>query len=96
MRVRVTLYTRRGCHLCDDAKAAILLADCGVAYELDEVDVDADPALRARYTNDVPVVAIDGAEVFWHHVDPAELAREVRRAAAQYVRELTDATDSGA
>jgi glutaredoxin len=81
MTVRITLYTRRGCHLCEDAKATILASLSRGEYTLEEVDIDLDSDLRARYTNDVPVVAIDGAESFWHHVDPAELAREVRRAA---------------
>jgi 4a-hydroxytetrahydrobiopterin dehydratase len=64
----VTLYTRRNCHLCDEAKANI--AASGIAVTLREVDIDDDPALRRRYTNDVPVIEIDGVEAFRHRVDP--------------------------
>jgi 4a-hydroxytetrahydrobiopterin dehydratase len=65
--VNVTLFTRAGCTLCDKAKAAIRAS--GVRVRLAEVDVDADPELRRRYTNDVPVIRIDGRDVFRHTVD---------------------------
>jgi glutaredoxin len=52
----VTLYTRKGCHLCDDAEA--LLRRLG--YEPAVIDVDSDPALQARYGDEVPVLAVEG------------------------------------
>ncbi|MGZ4810310.1 MAG: 4a-hydroxytetrahydrobiopterin dehydratase, partial [Thermoanaerobaculia bacterium] len=48
---------------------------------LREVDIDRDPALRAQFTNDVPVIFIDGTEAFRHRVDPSELAAFLRRRA---------------
>ena len=54
--------------------------EAAVRALLDEADIDADPDLRERYTNDVPVVAIDGVDLFWHHVDPVAFAAEVARA----------------
>jgi 4a-hydroxytetrahydrobiopterin dehydratase len=68
----VTLYTRANCPLCEKAKEAI--RGSGVAMTLTEVDIDRDEALQARYTNDVPVVHIDGKEAFRHFVDPVEFA----------------------
>lgn len=65
--IAVTLYTRRDCPLCDKAKKAIL--DSGVGVTLREVDIDDDPVLRRRYTDDVPVVEIGGVEAFRHHID---------------------------
>lgn len=66
----VTVYTRRGCHLCEAAEAAVRrLARRRADVVL--VDVDADPALAARYTVRVPVVAVDGVEVAELEVDPA-------------------------
>jgi 4a-hydroxytetrahydrobiopterin dehydratase len=70
--VAVTLYTRANCPLCEKAKAAILSS--GVPVEITEVDIDGDEALRARYTDDVPVIHVDGKEVFRHAVDPAAFA----------------------
>lgn len=69
--MQVILYTRVGCHLCDDA--AQLLRDHGLRPQL--VDVDADSALRERYNECVPVVAIDGKERFRGRVDAVLLRR---------------------
>jgi glutaredoxin len=70
---RVTLLSRVGCHLCDDARAvlAAVAADSGVAW--DERDVDADPRLVAEYGDRVPVVMIDGREHAYWRVDEARL-----------------------
>ena len=67
----IVLYSRSGCHLCD--QAAALLARHGLHYEV--VDIDANPDLRARYTECVPVVVIDGKERFRGHVDELLLRR---------------------
>jgi glutaredoxin len=75
--MRVTLYTRRNCSLCDKAKAAIRASDAAV--ELEEVDIDRDPALQARFTNDVPVVFVEGKEAFRHRVAAGEFAAYVKR-----------------
>ncbi|KVR85409.1 glutaredoxin family protein [Burkholderia vietnamiensis] len=65
------LYGRGWCHLCDDMRDALapLAAELGVA--LDYVDIDADPALVARYDEDVPVLLLDGVEVCRHRFDEA-------------------------
>ena len=76
----VTLYTREGCHLCDAAKAAILPIVKEMDGRLREVDIDGDPALRARYNDDVPVIFIGGREVARHRVDAAEFRRELKLA----------------
>ncbi len=55
----ITLYTRAGCHLCEDAEA--LLRRLG--YDVTPVDVDADPELQARYGEEVPVLTVDGRVV---------------------------------
>ena len=76
MSLTVTIYTRENCPLCDKAKAAILASGVGVP-SLVEVDIDEDPELQAKYTNDVPVVLVDGIEVFRHRVEPHEFAAYV-------------------
>ncbi len=68
------LYTRTRCHLCDEAKA-VLRAE-SVAFT--EVDIDSNPDLRARFSEEVPVVVIDGRKAFKYHVDPADLRRRLR------------------
>ena len=70
-RRQAILYTRRGCHLCEDALA--LLHRHGLQPEV--VDIDADPQLRQRYDVCVPVVVIDGRERFRGRVDERLLRR---------------------
>lgn len=63
---RVTLYSRPGCHLCDEARVVIerVCADTGETYV--EVFIDDDPALVERFTNEVPVTHVDGQQHdFW-------------------------------
>ena len=68
---RVVLYTRTGCHLCEDVEA--LLVRHGLCPRL--VDIDADPALRSKYNECVPVVEIDGKERFRGRVNEVLLKR---------------------
>jgi glutaredoxin len=78
---KVTIYTRPGCHLCEEAKAAINSSGSEVEFILEEVNIDADPLLRERYGYDIPVIFIDGTKVFKHRVDPQEFKRKLRRVA---------------
>jgi len=75
----ITLYTREGCHLCDDAKATIspLLAEFGAT--LREVDIDDNPLLHERYTNDVPVVFVGPDRFARHRLDVAVLRRRLQQ-----------------
>jgi glutaredoxin len=77
--LHVVLYTRAGCHLCDDA-LQLLLAH-GAVPEC--IDIDADPVLRERFDTCVPVVEIDGKIRFRGQVDPVLLRRLLGRGAAQ-------------
>jgi glutaredoxin len=71
----LTLYGKPGCCLCDDARSTIDAARGGLDVELREVDVSLDPGLHAEYGERIPVVELDGEEVFELHVDPLELRR---------------------
>ena len=71
----VTLYSRPGCHLCDDARAALERVRQAAPFTLDEVDIEADDALHARYLERIPVVALDGEEIFDYFVDEETLKR---------------------
>ncbi len=72
-RPRLTLYSRRYCHLCADMRAALepLCREYGVA--IDEVDVDCDPELERRYNELVPLLVHRGAELARWRLDPAAL-----------------------
>ena len=59
----VTLYARRDCSLCDEARALLESLAARHAFAIEVVDIDADPALHARYDAAVPVIAVEGHEV---------------------------------
>ena len=66
MTVRVTLYSKPGCHLCDEARAVIerVCADLGETY--DEISILSDPVLQERYGEEIPVTLVDGRQHdFW-------------------------------
>ena len=67
--LRVTLYTRPGCRLCETARKDLQAAAKHIVIE--EIDVDRDPQLRARYGTDVPVAVAEGRELFRHRFDAA-------------------------
>ena len=73
-----TLYTRPGCHLCDEARDEILALRAELPpFELREVDIELDDASHARYLERIPVVEVDGAVVSELGFDRAAFARAV-------------------
>lgn len=66
---RVVIYSRPGCHLCDEAKAVIQNAGVTHLFTLEEVNIESDGELLRKYKYDIPVVTIDGVERFIHRVD---------------------------
>ncbi|HEY3207171.1 MAG TPA: glutaredoxin family protein [Gaiellaceae bacterium] len=79
--MRVVLYKAVGCHLCERARAQLAALRSELGFELDEVSIDGDAALEARYREWVPVVEIDGERVCTYYVQPEPFRR--RLAAAQ-------------
>lgn len=73
----VTLYTRQGCCLCEDAKRVLEAARARAVFELDVIDIDGDAELRARYDHEVPVIAIDGKKAFKYRVNPEEFLKKL-------------------
>ena len=77
-RHRVTLMSRQGCHLCEQARAVIeqVVAETGDAFEV--LDIDADPALHERYWELIPVTLIDDRQHDYWRVDPERLRAALR------------------
>jgi glutaredoxin len=73
----ITLYTREGCTLCEEARVAIVPLAQEFGTTLREIDIDDDPVLRDRYTNDVPVVFLGSRLVAQHRVNVAQLRRQL-------------------
>ena len=78
-KATVTLYTRPGCHLCEEAKAAMQASGCKDEFLLEEVNIDMDAALHDKYKFDIPVIYINGVKAFKHSVDLREFRRKLRR-----------------
>jgi glutaredoxin len=77
MKPLVTLYTRAGCHLCDDAKQVIAAARARADFDYEELDIDADPELRRLYNEEVPVIAIDRRKAFKYRLDMNEFLKRL-------------------
>lgn len=73
-RGQFTLLVRDGCHLCVAMRAALDPLAAAAGFDIDEVDIDADPALEARWGEDVPVLLAGERELCRHRLDRAALA----------------------
>jgi glutaredoxin len=77
MKPRVTLYTRAGCCLCDEAKAVLAAARARAEFDYEEFDIDGDGGLRDRFNDEVPVICINGAKAFKYQVELKEFLRRL-------------------
>jgi glutaredoxin len=75
----VTLYGRPGCHLCEDALAVLQRVRAENPFALRTVDVEQDAALLRAYLVRIPVIALDGVELYDYHVDEADLRARLAR-----------------
>lgn len=71
--VRLTLVTRRDCHLCEEARPVVAAVAARTSTEWVEIDVDSDPDLLREYSDQVPVVLVDGKRHSYWRVDSVEL-----------------------
>ena len=79
LKPHVIIYSRPGCHLCDEAKAAIHSAGIDDQFTLEEINIESDDELLRKYKYDIPVVTIDGIESFIHRVDAKEFRTRITR-----------------
>ena len=75
---QLTLYSRPGCHLCDDMKTLIARVAARLPLGLEVVNIDEDPVLTERYGLEIPVLLVDGRMVAMYRVDEAALERALR------------------
>jgi glutaredoxin len=76
--IRIDIYSRPGCHLCDEAKAVVEPLCEGYPVVLRTINVESSADLENRYGSDIPVVLINGEEEFRHRVDRIELERKLK------------------
>lgn len=77
MKPLVTLYTRQGCCLCDDAKRVLAEARRRAEFDYRELDIDGDPELKRLHNDDVPVVAINGTKAFKYRLTLEEFLKKL-------------------
>ena len=73
----LTLYSRPGCHLCDEMKAVVDLVARSVPFTIDIIDVSNDPQLEARYGLEIPVLLINGRKAAKYRLTEDELLRRL-------------------
>jgi glutaredoxin len=78
----LTLYGKPGCHLCDEAREAVRAASAGRDVELVEVDITLDPSVERDFRERIPVLALDGEELFEFFVDQGALKERLDRVAS--------------
>ena len=71
----VVVYSRQGCCLCYVVKDTLAQLESQASFQWREVDIDADPKLRQKYNDEVPVVFIDGRKAFKYHMDRNKFLR---------------------
>ena len=74
----VLMYARPGCGLCDEAREVIMAVRARTSFEYREVDVTGDDSLELEYGIRIPVVLVDGRELFEIRVDAGRLGEAVR------------------
>jgi len=78
MRPKVIIYSRPGCHLCDEAKTVIAGVRDRADFDLAEVNIDTDADLRKLYGEEIPVITINGRKAFKYFVQAGEFLKRLR------------------
>jgi len=73
--IRVTIYSRPGCHLCDDMKALVQRVARTIPIALEEVDISTDSALEAQYGLEIPVLLVEGKKAAKYRIEEEELRK---------------------
>ena len=77
--IRIEIYTRPGCHLCDEAKEVIERVGRRIPFALAVINIEKDSELEKLYGEQIPVVFINGNKAFKYHVDEAELEKKAKK-----------------
>ena len=76
---KVTIYSRQGCHLCDDAFNTLESMRQELNFEIDVIDIDKNAELVKLYSDQVPVIHIDGMHHDFYKVDPARFRSSLEK-----------------
>lgn len=77
--IRVEIYGKRGCCLCEEMKEVLLRVQRDISFSIQEIDIESSPALYEAYKERIPLVIINGQPAFKFHMTDAELRRRLAR-----------------
>jgi glutaredoxin len=77
--IQVDIYSRPGCHLCDDAKEIVERVQRRIPFDLRVIDIDGNSELEALYGWEIPVILINGNKAFKYRVTESELEKKVKK-----------------
>lgn len=75
--MKLLLYTKPGCHLCDEMKIVVANVARQFSVEVEEVDISADPDLMQEYGEQIPVLMLDGKKIAKYRISEADLIRRI-------------------
>ena len=78
-RFLVEIYSKPGCHLCDEAKEVLIKAKKKFDMEIKEINIEEDHELFQKYRYDIPVIWINGRKTYKYRIDPADLHRRLEK-----------------
>jgi glutaredoxin len=76
--LKVTIYSKKECHLCEEAHAVLERVAQHYPFEIEEVDIERDPELFAKYSEEIPVIFLEGRKLFKYKVDEKQLIRALK------------------
>ena len=79
VKPHVTLYTKPGCHLCEEARQEMIAAGIEDEYTFEEVNIEEDAQIYDRYRFEIPVITIDGHKAFKYRLSAEDFKRRIRR-----------------
>jgi glutaredoxin len=77
--IEVTIYSKPGCHLCDEAKAVLLKVQCEEPFVLREVNIEEEAEAWAAFKEEIPVIFVAGRKAFKYRVSEREFLQRLRR-----------------
>lgn len=80
MPIALTIYSRPGCHLCDEMKHVVesVTARAELSITVEEINIETDPDLEARYGEEIPVLLADGTKIAKYRISEVDLTRALR------------------
>ena len=76
--MKVTLYSKKHCHLCEEAHEVLERIAARYDFEIEEVDIESNPGLYEKYKNEIPVIFLEGKKLFKFKVDEKQLIRALK------------------